>query len=144
MLKSVSVVAGPVLALVLGSVAAAQQAPILEEIPDGHLVGTWVIGGADACDTAGSEHFVFNADGSFSTVQDGQPTAVGFWQIEDDQLDLHIVSSPASFGEHLAPFAGQYGYYHLNALLFDATQQTLRMVASLDGELRGANLTRCP
>ena len=60
------------------------------------------------------------------------------------QLDLHIVSSPASFGEHLAPFAGQYGYYHINALLFDATQQTVRMVASLDGMLRGANLTRCP
>jgi hypothetical protein len=143
MLKLVGFLAGPVLAVVLGSAAWAQQAPVLEEIPDGYLSGSWGIGNPEAC-AATSEVIAFDANGSFGATQGGQPTAQGFWQLDDDRLDLHMVSSPAFFGDHLQPFAGQYGYYHAQALLFDIQEQAFRMVAYMDGQLRGANLVRCP
>jgi len=142
MLKLVGFLA--VMIVALGSTAWAQQAPVLEEIPDGYLAGTWVVGGVDACGAATTEHITFDANGSFTAVQTGQPTALGFWQLVDDKLDLHMVSSPAFFGDHLQPFAGQYAYYPAQALLFDIQEQAFRMVAYMNGQLRGANLARCP
>jgi hypothetical protein len=94
--------------------------------------------------SATTEHFRFAADGTFTTVQANQPTSVGFWQLTDDKLDLHMVSSPAFFHDQLQPFAGQYTYYYAQALLFDIEDQAFRMVAYLGGQLRGANLGRCP
>lgn len=133
-----------VLTVGMGHAAWAQQAPVPDEIPDGYLAGSWAIGGAEACAAATTERITFDANGSFGATQGDQPTAQGFWQLDDDKLDVHMVSSPAFFGTHLQAFAGQYGYYHAQALLFDIEDQAFRMVAYMDGQLRGANLVRCP
>jgi hypothetical protein len=147
MLKRMVVfLAVPIFAVAVASAAFA-QAPgdaVPDEIPDGYLEGTWAIGGSEACGDATTEHFRFAADGTFSTVQRDQPTATGFWHLVDDKLDLHMVSSPAFFHDQLQPFSGQYTYYYAQALLFDIEDQAFRMVAYLGGQLRGANLARCP
>jgi hypothetical protein len=142
--KLVGLLAGAILAVLLGSAAWAQQAPVMEEIPDGYLTGTWGIGSLEACGAPTTELITFDASGSFGAAQGGQPTGLGFWQLNDDQLDLHMVSSPAFFGDHLQPFSGQYGYYRVQALLFDIQEHAFRMVAYMNGQLRGANLVRCP
>jgi hypothetical protein len=140
--RLVAFLAMPVLALALASAASAQEVP--DEIPEGYLEGTWGIGGAEACGADATEHLSFDADGTFSAVQGGKPTAVGFWHLVDDRLDLHMVSSPAFFDDQLQPFTGQYTYYYAQALVFDIEDQAFRMVAYLGGQLRGANLARCP
>jgi hypothetical protein len=144
MLKSVAFLAGPIFAVALVSGALAQETAPPDEIPDGYLEGTWAIGGADGCGADAAEHLVFDADGTFTAVQGGKPTATGFWHLEDDKLDLHMVSSPAFFDDELQPFTGQYTYYYAQALVFDIEDQAFRMVAYLGGQLRGANLARCP
>jgi hypothetical protein len=71
--------------------------------------------------------------------------AVGFWQIEDDRLDMHILASPASLGPPLQEqFAGGYGYVPVTALLFDVADDNFRMVQSIGGALQGLNVFRCP
>ncbi len=142
--RLVGFLAVPVFAVAMGSAAQAQQAPEPDEIPDGYLAGTWAVGGAEACGAATTEHITFDANGTFTTIQDNHPTATGFWQLDDDNLDLHMVSSPAFFSDQLQPFTGQYTYYYAQALLFDVEDQTFRMVAYMAGQLRGANLARCP
>jgi hypothetical protein len=142
--RVVGFLAGPVLAVALGSAAWAQQAPKPDEIPEGYLTGTWGVGDAEACGAETTEHITFDANGSFTATQGGQPTAVGFWRLTDPNLDLHMVSSPAFFDDQLQPFAGQYTYYYAKALLFDIEDQAFRMVAYMGGQLRGANLARCP
>jgi hypothetical protein len=143
--RTVAFLAVPILAA-LASAAFAQDSTdaVPDEIPDGYLTGTWAIGGSEACGAATTEHFRFAADGTFATLQRGQPTATGFWHLVDDKLDLHMVSSPVFFNDQLQPLAGQYTYYYAQALLFDIEDQTFRMVASMGGQLRGANLARCP
>jgi hypothetical protein len=140
--RSVAFLAVPTFAVALISAAFAQDPT--DEIPEGYLEGTWGVGGAEACGAEGTEHMTFNADGTFTTVQGGQPTAAGFWQLADDKLDLHMVSSPAFFDDQLQPFTGQYTYYYAQALLFDIADKAFRMVAYMAGQLRGANLSRCP
>ena len=136
--RAVAFLAVPIV-LAMASAAFAQNAN--DEIP---LDGTWAIGDAQACDDATSERLTFNADGTFSAEQGGKATATGFWQLADDKLDLHMVSSPAFFNDQLQPFTGGYAYYYTQALLFDYEEQSLRMVAYMAGQLQGANLARCP
>jgi hypothetical protein len=143
--RTVAFLAVPTFAVALAAAASAQQGPeVPEEVPDGYLDGTWAVGGSEACAADSTEHLTFDANGTFTSVQGGQPTSVGFWHLVDDKLDMHMVSSPAFFGDQLQPFAGQYTYYYAQALLFDIEDQTFRMVAYMGGQLRGANLVRCP
>jgi hypothetical protein len=122
-----------------------------DEVPDNYLPGTWGIGGTEACGGAGTEHITFDPDGTFEVVQDGTATAVGFWHLVEDVLDLHMVSSPAffddpnaSFDDVLGDLAGQYQYFYSKALLFDIEPDGFRAVASMGNLLRGANYSRCP
>jgi hypothetical protein len=122
-----------------------------DEVPDNYLPGTWGIGGTEACGGAGTEHITFGPDGTFEVVQDGTATAVGFWHLVEDVLDLHMVSSPAffddpnaSFDDVLGDLAGQYQYFYSKALLFDIEPGGFRAVASMGNLLRGANYGRCP
>jgi hypothetical protein len=144
--RFVAFLAVPVFAVAFSSAAFAQNQPQEpeDEIPDGYLEGTWAIGDAQACDNPTTEHLTFEADGTFTAEQGDASTAVGFWNLVDDKLDLHMVSSPAFFGDQLQPFTGQYAYYNVQALVFDYDEQSFRMVAYMAGQLQGANLARCP
>ena len=137
--RTVAFLAVPTFAVALASAAFAQTAN--DEVP---LEGTWAIGDAQACDDQTTERLTFDANGTFMAEQGGKPTATGFWQLADDKLDLHMVSSPAFFDDRLQPSTGQYTYYYAQALLFDYEEKSLRMVAYMAGQLQGANLVRCP
>lgn len=122
-----------------------------DELPKDYLAGTWGVGGKEACGGAGTEHITFDPAGTFEVVQDGRATAVGFWHLVDDVLDLHMVSSPAYFDDPAANYddalsslAGQYQYFYAKALLFDVEPDGFRAVASMGNLLRGAAYGRCP
>jgi hypothetical protein len=121
------------------------------ELGKDYLAGTWGVGGSDACGRPTTEQITFKPDGTFSAARGGQPTAVGFWHLVQDNLDLHMISSPAFFDDPttklddaLQAYAGLYGYFYAKALLFDVKDNDFRMVANLGDMLRGANLVRCP
>ena len=104
-------------------------------------------GGLAAWPPAGAattENITFHSDGTFEANLGGQATAVGFWHLIENILDLHMVSSPAFFDDRLSAFAGQYNYYYAKAMLFNVNDSDFRMVASMNNALRGANLGRCP
>lgn len=139
-----------VLAALACAVGVASTAWSLEPTED-YLAGTWGVGDADACGAATTEHITFDPDGTFTTVSGNKPTAAGFWHLVEDNLDLHMVTSPAFFDDPasaaddaLSGFAGQYDYFYAKALLFDAEQDSFRAVATLGNMLRGANYRRCP
>jgi hypothetical protein len=131
-------------------VGLASTASALEPTKD-YLAGTWGAGGADACGAATTEHITFDPNGTFTTVSGGKATAAGFWHLVQDNLDLHMVTSPAFFDDPanaaddaLSGFAGQYNYFYAKALLFDAEPDSFRTVAAMGSMLRGANYRRCP
>jgi hypothetical protein len=110
-----------------------------------YLVGRWTTGGVDACTRAEHERTVFRADGTFATERGGKAVAVGFWQVEDDRLDLHVLASPAAIEPGLQEHVdGGYGYVRIKALTFDLAEDAFRMVQSAGGELQGLNVVRCP
>ena len=128
----------------------ASSAWALEPTKD-YLAGTWGVGGADACDAATTEQITFDPAGTFTTMSGGKATAAGFWHLVLDNLDLHMVTSPAFFDDPtsasddaLSEFAGQYHYFYAKALIFDVEQDSFRTVTAMGNVLRGGNYRRCP
>ena len=122
-----------------------------DDVPADYLVGTWALGGAEACESASGERLIFAADGTFTSTLDGDPSAAGFWQLTGHDLELHMVSSPAYFDDPdrtdddlLASLEGQYDYFYARGLTFDVEPESFRVVVNMADTMRGADLNRCP
>ena len=142
-----------ILAVLSAHVCAATIAGVAwaDDMPADYLVGTWALGTVEACAEPAGEQLSFKADGTFASFLDGMPSATGFWQLEGHELELHMVSSPASFDDPstseddlLAELDGRYEYYHAKGLTFDVEPDAFRMVATMGDVMRGADLYRCP
>jgi hypothetical protein len=112
--------------------------------PD-YLEGRWTTGTVENCTRPEHEQTVFREDGTFATEHGGQALAVGFWRIEDDRIEMHILTTEASLPASLQnALPGDYHALQVKGLAFDVTDNGFRMVQSIEGELRGLDLVRCP
>ena len=111
-----------------------------------YLEGRWTTGAVESCKAAEHEQTVFRKDGTFATEFKGKALAVGFWTVTDeDQLDMHILSTEASLPQQLADaLPGDYHALHVKGLVFDVTDNTFKMVQSIAGDVRGLDMVRCP
>lgn len=111
----------------------------------GYLEGRWTTGAVENCTRPEHEQTLFRPDGTFATEHGGQALAVGFWQVEDDRVEMHILSTEASLPPSLQNgLPGDYHALQVRGLVFDLTDNGFRMVQSIEGELRGLDLVRCP
>ena len=71
------------------------------ELTQAYLDGRWTTGVVENCTRPEHEQTVFRADGTFATEQSGKALAVGFWRIEDDRIDMQILTTEASLPQAL-------------------------------------------
>ena len=130
----------------LMGMARAAPAAMAASFAPAYLEGRWTTGKAEACAQNEHEQTVFRKDGTFATELKGKALAVGFWTITDeDQLDMHILSTEASLPQQLADaLPGDYHALHVKGLVFDVTDNTFKMVQSIAGDVRGLDMIRCP
>ena len=115
------------------------------KVSPGYLVGLWSLEGKEKCGSESSEYTEFFADGTFKTGNLGRVESVGFWRLykEDDDLDLHMVTSLGFFGEDFSDFKGSFTYLDLKALPLDVKEDEFEGVASFGGDLEKFTATRC-
>ena len=88
---------------------------------------------------------VFREDGTFATEHGGQALAVGFWRVEDDRIEMHILTTEASLPTSLQnALPGDYHALLVKGLVFDLTDNGFRMVHAIEGELRGLDWCAAP
>ena len=110
-----------------------------------YLEGRWTTGVVGNCTKAEHEQTVFRSDGTFATEHGGQVLAVGFWQVQDDKIDMQILTTEASLSQVLRDqLPGDYHALDITGLVFDVTDNGFRMVQGIEGELRGLDMVRCP
>ena len=69
--------------------------------------------------------------------------AVGFWDVEDDRLEMEVLASSAAVEPALQEqFGDGYGYVHIKALVFDVEDDAFRMVQSAGQVLQGWQVDR--
>ena len=110
-----------------------------------YLEGRWTTGVVENCTKPEHEQTVFRSDGTFATEHGGQVLAVGFWQVQDDKIDMEILTTEASLSQAVRDqLPGDYHALYVTGLVFDVTDNGFRMVQGIQGELRGVNMVRCP
>jgi hypothetical protein len=128
----------------LGGLVAGPQAMAAELTAD-YLHGRWSTGSVDNCKNPEHEQTVFREDGTFATEHAGKALAVGFWTVNEDELEMHILSTEASLPKLLADaYPGDYHALTVNGLAFDITQDKFKLVQSIEGQVRGLDMVRCP
>ncbi len=68
-------------------------------LESGYLHGTWVLGNT-ACTDQASEFVSFRESGAFENTHAGRLQAAGFWVVNGDVVEAHLVASPAFFEKY--------------------------------------------
>jgi hypothetical protein len=118
------------------------------ELTPQYLQGHWVVGPTEQkCDSTESEHLTFRKNGSFEGGRAGKVEASGIWAIDEEgMLELHIVSSPAFFGdihEELKAFEDQYDYYYIKIVPFNIEKEKFEAVGVIGEMVKKGVFVRC-
>ena len=110
-----------------------------------YLIGLWSLEGKEQCDSDSLDYVEFFADGTFKTGNLAKVESVGYWRLykEDDDLDLHMLTSLGFFGTDYAEFKGSFSYLDLKALPLNVRKDEFDGVASFGDDLEKFTATRC-
>jgi hypothetical protein len=116
------------------------------ELSVDYLSGSWVINAED-CSSSTSEIIEFNKNGTFEGARNGKAEIVGFWGLNEDNIELHMVTSPASFvdlNKDLANYVGIYSYFQGQMLIFNAKEKSFEAYGVIGKEIKRASAVKCP
>ena len=109
------------------------------------LHGRWAIDAED-CSSPDSEYMVFRSNGTFENTRTGQAEIVGFWQLDEDTVDLHMVTSPAYFNDlhgGLKDFEGIYNYFHAKVIIFNNKKDSHEAIGVIGNEVKRMKTVKC-
>ena len=110
-----------------------------------YLYGRWVIDEPN-CSSPDSEYFEFRKNGTFESTRTGKTEIVGFWGFNEDILELHMVTSLASFDDlhqAMAEFEGQYHYFQGRMIIFNTEQGSFEAFGVIGDVIDRATAVRC-
>lgn len=115
------------------------------KMPPGFLVGTWSLEGKKKCSDPNLEYVEFHADGTYKSGHNGRVELVGFWRMHsrDDDIEFHVVTSLAFFGEEFAQYEGQFEYLNLSAVPTDISENEFKGVTTAGDDLERFTASRC-
>jgi hypothetical protein len=110
-----------------------------------YLYGRWVIDEPN-CSSQDSEYYEFSKNGTFESTRTGKAEIVGFWEFNEDILELHMVTSLASFDDlhqAMAEFEGQYHYFQGRMIIFNTEQGSFEAFGVIGDVIDRATAVRC-
>ncbi len=118
------------------------------ELDEGYLIGTWIVDSTD-CSDSDAEHAIFRESGALESVRSGNLDAAGFWVINGDVVEAHVIATPAFFHggkEDLAMFATTgdgYSAFEIRVIPFNLEQDKFDAVGLLGDEVAIGVFRRC-
>ena len=111
-----------------------------------YLAGRWSESGKEGCSSARAGYVIFRDNRTVEAGNGDVISAVGFWELGDDQVTVHLLVSPSAGGGGGHPFYQQRYYYqymspHIISLQQDSFQFTHDTGAAAG---KTKTLTRCP
>jgi hypothetical protein len=110
-----------------------------------YLHGRWAIDTKD-CSSPNSEYLEFRKNGTFQSDRAGQTEVVGFWELNRDRLEMHMLTSPAFFDDIHKALSGHHGrfdYFQLKAAIFNNKKNSFEAIAVIGNQMDRATAVRC-
>ena len=119
---------------------------IAADLSAGYLHGRWVIDDQN-CKSPDSEYMEFSKKGTFEGTRKGNADIVGFWGLKNGIIELHMVTSPASFDDlhsEMKGFEGSYDYFHARMALFNIQDKSFEAFGVMGDAIKRTSAVRCP
>ena len=110
-----------------------------------YLEGVWSDSGKEGCTSDQAGYVSFNNDHTVRVGQGKSVSALGFWELGDDTVIMHLLVSPKRGGERHPFYQERYYYQYMIPKVLrvqpDSFDYTLDFVDAQVGEKK--TLTRC-
>ena len=116
------------------------------DLSEDYFTGRWVINSQN-CSSSTSEYIDFNKNGTFIGIRSDIAEIIGFWVLKEDNIELHMVTSPASFhdiNKDLTQFDGIYRYFDGKMLIFNTKEKSFEAFGVIGKEIKRTSAVKCP
>ena len=110
-----------------------------------YLYGLWVIDDQN-CSSPDSEYFEFRKNGTFESTRTGKTEIVGFWEFNNDILELQMLTSLAFFDDlhkAMVGFEGRYNYFQGRMIIFNTEPGSFEAFGVIGDVIERTNAVRC-
>ena len=110
-----------------------------------YLTGRWAIDAQD-CSAVDVETIEFRKNGTFESARSGEAEIVGFWDISEGILELHMVTSPAYFDDiepTLGAFKGLYHYFQARMAVYNIETDRFEALGVMGNQIKQARAVKC-
>jgi hypothetical protein len=123
--------------------AADGSAAELKVSPD-YLEGKWVLGEKQSCGSAEADYVIMRRNGTVEMGQGEKVRILGFWELNNDTLTLHMLVSPKGTKTQNPFYRESYRYQYIAAQVLETRQDSFDVFTGTSVEGGKQTLTRCP
>lgn len=107
-----------------------------------YLAGKWVLGEKSAC--GAGDYLIMRDNRTLEMGKGGKAGVVGFWELDNDTLTLHMLVSPKTMKGQNPFYRESYRYQYITAKVLETTPDAFGVIVGSNLEAGLQTLTRCP
>ena len=109
-----------------------------------YLLGKWSSGGKAGCASDQATHVVFHDNHTLKAGQGKTVSTVGFWNVVQDRIILHLLVAPSSTQDAHPFFQQSYHYQYMAPTVLGAKADSIDFTHDIGVDARQSKtLTRC-
>jgi hypothetical protein len=114
------------------------------KVSSDYLAGKWVLGEKQGCGSSEADYLIMRRNGTVEMGQGETVRILGFWELENDTLTLHMLVSPKATKVRNPFYRDSYRYQYIAAQVLETRQDAFDVFTGTDVEGGKQTLTRCP
>jgi hypothetical protein len=114
------------------------------KVSPSYLQGEWVLGEKQDCKSADAKYLMMRKNGTFEMGQGESAKTVGFWELNNDDLTLHMLVSPKTSTGQNPFYRGSYGYQYVTAKVVESKPDAFGVIIATNVDAGIQILSRCP
>jgi hypothetical protein len=114
------------------------------KVSSGYLEGRWVLGEKQACGSSDAQYLLMRKNGTVEMGKGGSARIVGFWEVNNDDLTLHMLVSPATVTGQNPFYRESYRYQYITAKVVEMKPDAFGVIVTTNVEAGIQTLSRCP
>jgi len=109
-----------------------------------YLEGKWVLGEKQVCGSINAEYLLMRKNGTVEMGKGEAAGIVGFWELNNDVLTLHMLVSPATTTGQNPFYRESYRYQYITAKVVETKPDAFGVIVTTNVEAGIQTLSRCP
>jgi hypothetical protein len=109
-----------------------------------YLEGKWVLGEKQDCGSSDAEYLLIRKNGTVEMGKSGSARIVGFWEVNNDDLTLHMLVSPKTTRGQNPFYRESYRYQYITAKVVEMKPDAFGVIVTTNVEAGIQTLSRCP